>query len=394
MVEPGGGGEYRMRWVCLDLQERECSSRLECCGLLASLSCAGKGEAFTSGKGNGGLHSVEARQPFEKWGKSGTVLQEVTILERVSISALAGGIAGGLTNFVLHPIDTVKTKLQTRGSASIYSGPFDVISKVFTSQGVWGFYSGVQAAFVGSVMSSATYFGTYELAKCIFSSVITVPRSITPPLAAALGNVVSSAILVPKEVVKQRMQAGAVGSARDVFLHTIESEGIAGLYAGYSAALLRNVPSNMISFSTFEYLKLAWLSMSHASILAPWQSVLSGALAGALSAAVTTPLDVVKTRLMTQARSVVTSSGMTGVKAEAVARAQAIAAYTYTGVFSTLQQVCKEEGFRALTKGMTPRVFYSACFSALGFCVFESTRTFFLLRHIEQKKKLAATINS
>ncbi|MCO5581642.1 hypothetical protein L7F22_035531 [Adiantum nelumboides] len=237
-------------------------------------------------------------------------------------------------------------------------------------------------------MSSATYFGTYELAKCIFSSVIAIPKTVTPPLAAALGNVVSSAILVPKEVVKQRMQAGAVGSARDVLVCTIKSEGIKGLYAGYSAALLRNVPSNMISFSTFEYLKLAWLSMSNASVLAPWQSVVSGALAGALSAAVTTPLDVAKTRLMTQARSAIMSSGMTGVRAEAMARAQAIAAYTYTSVFSTLRQICKEEGFQALMKGMTPRVFYSACFSALGFCVFESTRTYFLLRHLQKKETL------
>lgn len=379
-----GRGECRIRWVCVELQEE--NRRAE---VLASLSYSSTGSSFAAAKRNEALHVGQA---LEKWSKGGPALQEVTMMERVGIGALAGGIAGGFTNVALHPLDTIKTKLQTRGSASIYSGPFDVISKVFASQGIWGFYSGVQAAFVGSVVSSAAYFGTYELAKCIFSSVITIPKTIMPPLAAALGNVVSSAFLVPKEVVKQRMQAGAVGSARDVLLHTIKSEGVAGLYSGYSAALLRNVPSNVISFSTFEYLKLAWLSMGDAPILTPWQSVFSGALAGALSAAVTTPLDVVKTRLMTQARSVVMSSGMTGMKAEAMARGQAIAAYTYTGVFSTIQQICKEEGFRALMKGMTPRLLYSACFSALGFCVFESTRTFFLLRHIEQKKRIAAAV--
>ena len=54
----------------------------------------------------------------------------VSVMERVCIGSLAGGIAGGFTNVVLHPIDTVKTKLQTRGASSLYSGPFDVISKV------------------------------------------------------------------------------------------------------------------------------------------------------------------------------------------------------------------------------------------------------------------------
>lgn len=317
------------------------------------------------------------------------LMKQVPLIDKVGIGAVAGGIAGGFTNVVLHPLDTVKTKLQTRGSSALYSGPWDVVCKVLANQGVLGFYSGVQAAFVGSVMSSAIYFGTYELAKCIFSNVFSLPKTIMPPLAAALGNITSSAILVPKEVVKQRMQAGAAGSARQVFLHTIKSEGVIGLYAGYSAALLRNVPSNMISFSTFEYLKLAWLGQSKRSVLAPWQSVLSGALAGALSAAITTPLDVVKTRLMTQAHLALSSAGMTGKKVEAAARAEAIAAYTYTGVSSTLQQICREEGVRALMKGVVPRVFYSACFSALGFCVFETTRTFFLLKHIEQQKRPA-----
>jgi hypothetical protein len=66
-----------------------------------------------------------------------------------------------------------------------------------------------------------------------------------------VGNITSSAILVPKEVIKQRMQAGMVGSAGEVFIRTIRTEGVGGLYAGYSAALLRNLPSNIISFSTF-----------------------------------------------------------------------------------------------------------------------------------------------
>jgi solute carrier family 25 S-adenosylmethionine transporter 26 len=123
--------------------------------------------------------------------------------------------------------------------------------QVVAKQGIAGLYSGVQAAFVGSIISSSVYFGTYELGKGIFTSIGNCPKTLVPPLAAALGNITSSAVLVPKEVVKQRMQAGMVGSALEVFLQTIRSEGVGGLYAGYSAALLRNLPSNIISFSTF-----------------------------------------------------------------------------------------------------------------------------------------------
>lgn len=316
-------------------------------------------------------------------GSSAGRMVKLPLLERAGISALAGGIAGGFTNATLHPIDTVKTKLQTRGASKLYSGPLDVVSKVIAKQGIAGLYSGVQAAFVGSIISSSVYFGTYELGKGVFTSIGNFPKSLVPPLAAALGNITSSAILVPKEVVKQRMQAGMVGTALEVFLQTIRSEGIGGLYAGYSAALLRNLPSNIISFSTFEYLKLAWLRDGEKVTLEPWQSVISGAAAGALSASITTPLDVVKTRLMTQARKTVSSSGLSGVRAEAAARAQAIAAYTYTGVASTLNQIWLEEGVLGLTKGMAPRLFYSACFSALGFFAFETTRVIILKKYLE-----------
>lgn len=58
---------------------------------------------------------------------------KLPLLERAGIGALAGGIAGGFTNATLHPIDTVKTKLQTRGASTVYSGPLDVVAKVCAS---------------------------------------------------------------------------------------------------------------------------------------------------------------------------------------------------------------------------------------------------------------------
>ncbi|CAI5951835.1 unnamed protein product [Closterium sp. NIES-64] len=320
------------------------------------------------------------------------LLKQLPLWERAGIGAVAGGLAGGFTNATLHPLDTVKTKLQTKGSSLVYSGPIDVIRKVSAAQGIGGFYRGLPAAFLGSVLSSSVYFGTYELAKGGLSKDITLPLpfsalrrlptssrrsgeskqdrigggsgsgsgggvssvssssssgvvlscpvALVPPVAAALGNITSSAILVPKEVIKQRMQvsgaarlrgvgwragkgggwgictlmAGAAGSVWQVLQQTVAGEGVAGLYSGYTAALLRNLPTNVLNFSTFEYLKMAILHVRHATALRPHESMAAGAVAGALSAALTTPLDVVKTRLMTQARVAVAAAGTTGAK--------------------------------------------------------------------------------
>eukprot|EP00271_Cylindrocystis_brebissonii_P023463 TRINITY_DN9744_c0_g1_i1.p1 TRINITY_DN9744_c0_g1~~TRINITY_DN9744_c0_g1_i1.p1 ORF type:complete len:557 (+),score=98.75 TRINITY_DN9744_c0_g1_i1:222-1892(+) len=331
----------------------------------------------------------EQRTGRLRWlqGHGRALMLQIPLLERAGIGALAGGLAGGFTNATLHPIDTVKTKLQTRGSSNMYKGPIDVVQKVLAKQGVAGFYRGLPAALVGSMVSSSIYFGMYELGKGALSTLVRCPVALVPPLAAALGNVCSSAILVPKEVIKQRMQAGAAGTAVQVMLRTVRAEGLGGLYAGYAAALLRNLPSNMLNFSTFEYMKAAWLVRSGGAALQPWESIISGAVAGSLSAALTTPLDVVKTRLMTQARQAVLASGATpGTRAEAAARAQAIAAYTYGGVIATLERIWREEGHRGLMRGMGPRIVYSAAFSAVGFLSFETCRAFLLKAHLARKE--------
>ncbi len=60
------------------------------------------------------------------------MLTQIPLVERTGISALAGGVAGGFVSATLHPIDTVKTKLQARGASEVYSGPFDVVAKVLS----------------------------------------------------------------------------------------------------------------------------------------------------------------------------------------------------------------------------------------------------------------------
>eukprot|EP01018_Ginkgo_biloba_P033693 Gb_41599 [translate_table: standard] len=304
------------------------------------------------------------------------ILKEVSVVERALIGAGAGGIAGAFTYVCLHPLDTVKTKLQTRGASKLYSGAVDVVAKVLKSQGILGFYSGVSAVLVGSAISSAIYFGTCEFGKSLLSKIPLYPSIAIPPAAGAMGNLVSSAVMVPKELITQRMQAGAAGRSWEVLLRTLETDGIRGLYAGYSATILRNLPAGVLSFSSFEYLKAAVLRKTKKPHLDPFHSICCGALAGAISALLTTPLDVVKTRLMTQARS--------GALVDAEIKSKILSS-TYRGISSTLKQICREEGWMGLTRGVGPRVLYSSCFSALGYFAFETARLTILQHYLAQK---------
>lgn len=267
--------------------------------------------------------------------------------------------------------------MQTKGASQLYSSTFDAIVKTFQTKGIMGFYSGISAVIVGSTASSAVYFGTCEFGKSILSKLDQFPSLLIPPTAGAMGNIVSSAIMVPKELIIQRMQAGAKGRSWQVLMNILEKDGILGLYAGYSATLLRNLPAGVLSYSSFEYLKAAVLSRTGKSNLEPIQSVCCGALAGAISASLTTPLDVVKTRLMTQAQG------------EAVNK---VAAVMYSGVAATVKQILKEEGWIGLTSGMGPRVVHSACFSALGYFAFETARLTILHQYLKQKELRAMDV--
>lgn len=301
------------------------------------------------------------------------ILKTLSVLERAFIGAAGGGIAGAFTYVCLHPLDTIKTKLQTKGASDIYANTFDAIIKTFQSKGILGFYSGVSAVIVGSTASSAVYFGTCEFGKSLLSKFDNFPTVLIPPTAGAMGNILSSAIMVPKELITQRMQAGAVkGRSWQVLLSILEKDGVLGLYAGYSATLLRNLPAGVLSYSSFEYLKAAVLRNTNKPYLEPIQSVCCGALAGAISASITTPLDVVKTRLMTQ------------VHGEAVNK---VAAVAYSGVVATVKQILKEEGWVGFTRGIGPRVVHSACFSALGYFAFETARLAVLQQYLKRKEK-------
>ncbi|XP_027094666.1 protein MITOFERRINLIKE 1, chloroplastic-like [Coffea arabica] len=299
------------------------------------------------------------------------LFKNLSVLEKALMGAAGGGIAGAFTYVCLHPLDTIKTKLQTKGASEIYSGTVDAIVKTFKTRGILGFYSGVSAVIVGSTASSAVYFGTCEFGKSVLSEIPQYPAVLIPPTAGAMGNIVSSAIMVPKELITQRMQAGAKGRSWEVLLKILKKDGILGLYAGYSATLLRNLPAGVLSYSSFEYLKAAVLNSTHQVHLEPFQSVCCGALAGAISASLTTPLDVVKTRLMTQ------------VHGEAVNK---VAAVMYSGVSATVKQILKEEGWIGFTRGMGPRVVHSACFSAIGYFAFETARLTILHQYLKQKE--------
>ncbi|KAL9608345.1 MAG: hypothetical protein Q9167_006817 [Letrouitia subvulpina] len=216
---------------------------------------------------------------------------------------LAGGIAGTAVDMSLYPIDTLKTRLQSAGGFSA-SGSFR------------GIYAGVGSALVGSAPGAALFFVTYEGVKMGFaqrregngaSSVKTGGWSepLGHMLAASAGEIASCAVRVPTEVVKQRAQATQQPGSMAVLRHILAQRGSIGLggvwgelYRGWGITVFREVPFTVIQFPLWEVMKGRRSKSTGRQGVSAAESGLFGSLAGAVAAAATTPLDVLKTRMM------------------------------------------------------------------------------------------------
>ena len=211
----------------------------------------------------------------------------------------------------LYPIDTLKTRLQSSAGFA-------------RSGGFSGIYKGVGSAFVGSAPGAALFFVTYERCKTLLmqarladdddglvgsSNGRAIWRRWSEPvdhmIAGSVGEVAACAVRVPTEVIKQRAQAsqhpsswaalrGILGQTRSRGLVHVWRE----LYRGWAVTVLREVPFTMIQFPLWEAMK-AWRRRDTGfDTVSGLESGLFGSVAGAVAAGITTPLDVLKTRMM------------------------------------------------------------------------------------------------
>ncbi|XP_041866159.1 mitoferrin-2 isoform X3 [Melanotaenia boesemani] len=163
----------------------------------------------------------------------------------------------------------------------------------------------------------------------------------------------------PAEVVKQRMQMynspyrGVLDCVRAIW----QKEGPAAFYRSYTTQLTMNVPFQALHFMTYEYLQE--LLNPHRQYN-PSSHMLSGALAGAVAAAATTPLDVCKTLLNTQEFVAVGSSGQSQGAHRQI-----------SGLAHAFRTVYRLGGLRGFLKGVQARVIYQMPSTAISWSVYE-----------------------
>jgi len=273
--------------------------------------------------------------------------------------ALAGGVAGATGSFVLYPLDSAKTLRQS--DPNMYTSVLEALVKMMRSKNrLSRIYQGILPAALGAIPSSALYFGAYESSKVTLERLLLKDndkgndksslqrRLLVHGLAAASGNILSSTVFVPKEVIKQQLQyqaqSSTVNQASSIW-SIVKEKGVSSLYAGYGATLMRNIPSAMLRFVLYEELKRKLSNNNNAGLQANLGSFLAGAVAGSTASFVMTPLDVVKSRLAVGTCPV--------------------------GVKNCIVHVVRTAGYKGLYAGAGSRMLWSGAFSAIGFGTFE-----------------------
>ena len=123
-----------------------------------------------------------------------------------------------------------------------------------------------------------------------------------------------------------------------------------------------NVPYQMCQFATYEFVKskLAGpVEMGDEVRYTPLANMVAGGVAGGCAASITTPLDVVKTRLQTQ--------GVTNDR--------------YNGAIDAARTMRRQEGLSAFVRGMGPRVMFHIPSMAICWTTYESVKYMLQLRN-------------
>lgn len=238
--------------------------------------------------------------------------------------AVAGQMAGMVGLFVVHPIDTVKIRIQANGGAALATA-----SSLVNRDGPLALYRGIGAPMVAYGLINAVAFSTNTAvsrylgggsARDSSANAATVPAdpAATPPyvsnpwllglLGGGCAGLTSSVVRGPAERVKTVQQVAesscSTGKVPEKYRGTLrtavtlarEHGVVKGLFTGTGATVAREVPQCAVYFLTYDSIRRA----CERAIGPKYETagiVFAGGSAGVVQWVVTYPLDVVKSKM-------------------------------------------------------------------------------------------------
>lgn len=265
----------------------------------------------------------------------------VSLGKMALIDGTCGALAGFCTDFLFYGVDSYKVLLQSGQKVRfslLFKGVFPMVT-------------------LGSIPSYAAFWAFYAPLKCVGEEHLGVDSKSAIFFASIVSAVPSSLIFVPADTMKKQVILGNYNSTWDAFSDIKNRQGYRGLFIGWQANLLKDMPF-AFEVSLFETLSLLYCrtfkNQIHASFseqhLDTKESALVGFASGALMSFVSHPLDCINTRI---------KSGE----------------LQNMGLFKAHKTVIQMDGFRALFRGIFPRTIQTSLGSTVFWYMYSLSKT-------------------
>mmetsp|Transcript_7922 Transcript_7922/g.24580 ORF Transcript_7922/g.24580 Transcript_7922/m.24580 type:complete len:288 (+) Transcript_7922:116-979(+) len=256
-----------------------------------------------------------------------------------------GGVAGSVGELVAQPMIVVRTRMMVQGVGGEgmvrYSGFADTCRTMLRTEGLRSFYKGAAVNALFTPACRSLYMGGLEFSKSVIGGG-TASRDF---LAGAFAQLIGSLAYVPRDVIVERCaidgqlksQVGSCSSSIQALRTMWAHEGMWGFYRAYVPHQFVWIPYNGLFFTFLGRLEAleaqAGLSTANFGL-----GVVNSAISAAVAGWVTTPIDVIKTRVQVQ-----------GANPEL---------FSFSGPVDCVTQLVQKEGVRALFSGATGRMLY------------------------------------
>eukprot|EP01120_Amphizonella_sp_Union-15-10_P008067 TRINITY_DN2825_c0_g1_i1.p1 TRINITY_DN2825_c0_g1~~TRINITY_DN2825_c0_g1_i1.p1 ORF type:complete len:331 (-),score=43.98 TRINITY_DN2825_c0_g1_i1:44-943(-) len=280
--------------------------------------------------------------------------------ENPLVHLLSGASAGMFSDAFVHPIDTIRARMQVQRGNVLYNNMSDAVLKILKHEGWRTFYKGFGIVVTFTIPAHAFYFLGYEAGKRYIqpSKPIQQKGPLVHFLSGLIAEVCGAVVWTPMDIVKQRLQTQSKSSIVQYHnsLHGITSlmrdEGFKGLFRGFGPGVATYAPFVGLYFMFYEQGKVLGTKITgkNPEKLPPIVHLTSGFLSGGIAAALTNPLDVIKTRIQVQS-----SESVGG----------------YKSGWHGFKTILKEEGPGTFLKGIRPRVLWIAPGTALTIASYE-----------------------
>jgi len=256
---------------------------------------------------------------------------------------MLSGVAAGVSKTAAAPIERVKLLVQNQDEmikqgrlAEPYKGVVDCVQKTLRTEGVIPFWRGNLANVLRYFPTQALNFAFKDTIKALFKVDKNAPQYVkfgTNILSGGLAGSLSLTVVYSLDFARTRLANDAKGKGGerqfngliDVYAKTLKTDGIQGLYRGFTISCVGIFIYRGMYFGLYDSLKPILLG-ADASVL---MSFLLGWGVTIFSGLMSYPIDTVRRRMMMTSGS--------GVK--------------YKGSIDCAVQVIKNEGFMSLMKG-------------------------------------------